>query len=380
MTAFISKERVYVYHKELLKLALAGVNVDRRKVEETSRMGGLGEVCEIKGDDDESAGMGQTSTDQETDGCVDSARQYRVCGESNRRPGQESLKSLGKNDGNRVQSHASLGLPFFAGTFATDGSLEPGWIPPDEGSSWGIGRDTAIIFAKAGTSLILSARRADQLAKTKELCLQANQNVKVHTIELDVSKAEQVQGVLQKIPQDLKEVDCLVNNAGLVKGREVVGDVSNEDIDTMMNTNVLGLIGMTQIFVREFKKRDKGHIIMLGSVAGREGYAGGSIYNATKFAVRGFTSALLNELVNTQVRVSEVQPGLVETEFSLVRFRGDKSAADNVYAGLQPLIGLDIAEEIFWIASRPPHINIAELFVMPVNQASATLKYQKPSS
>lgn len=132
----------------------------------------------------------------------------------------------------------------------------------------GIGRDTAVVFAKAGTSLILTARRADQLAKTKELCLQANKDIRVHTIELDISKADQVRSVLDKIPEDFKEVDCLVNNAGLVKGVERVGDISQDDIEVVINTNVVGLIGMTQVFVREFKKRDRGHIINLGSIAG----------------------------------------------------------------------------------------------------------------
>lgn len=197
-------------------------------------------------------------------------------------------------------------------------------------------------FARAGTSVIITARRADALDKTKELCIAANKDAVVHTIQMDVSKVDEVRGILSKIPKELQEVDCLVNNAGLVKGRERVGDIQQDDLDVMINTNVQGLIGMTQVFVKEFKKRDRGHVIMLGSVAGREAYPEGSAYNACKFAVRGFTSALLKELVNTQIRVSEVQPGMVETEFSIVRFRGDKSAADKVYQGLQPLEPLDI--------------------------------------
>ncbi|KAK9894372.1 NAD(P)-binding protein [Cystobasidium minutum MCA 4210] len=257
-----------------------------------------------------------------------------------------------------------------------------GWTSSITGASSGIGRDTAILFAKAGTNLVLTARRKDQLDKTRQLCLEANKDVRVEAIELDVSKPDQVKNLLDKIPEDLREVDLLVNNAGLVKGVEKVGDVADEDIDVIIDTNVKGLIGVTQVFVREFKKRDRGHIINLGKsqsiIAGREAYPGGSIYNASKFAVAGFTSALMKELVATQIRVSEVQPGMVETEFSIVRFRGDKAAADNVYKGLQPLTALDIAEDIFWIASRPPHINIAELFVMPVNQASPTLNYRKP--
>jgi len=258
--------------------------------------------------------------------------------------------------------------------------LAPPKIAFITGASSGIGRETAITFARAGTSLILTARRADQLDKTKQLCLDANKDVKVHTIELDVSKPDQVKNVLSRIPDELKAVDCLINNAGLVKGVEKVGDIAQEDIETVINTNVMGLIGLTQIFVNEFKKQEKGHIINLGSIAGKEAYPGGSIYNASKFAVSGFTSALMKELVATPIRVSIVEPGMVETEFSVVRFRGDKDKADAVYKGLQPLTALDIAEEIFWIAARPAHINIAELFVMPVNQASATLNFKKPSN
>ena len=210
----------------------------------------------------------------------------------------------------------------------------------------GIGRETAVTFARAGTSVIITARRADALDKTKELCIAANKDAVVHTIQMDVSKVDEVRGILSKIPKELQGVDCLVNNAGLVKGRERVGDIQQDDLDVMINTNVQGLIGMTQVFVKEFKKRDRGHVIMLGSVAGREAYPEGSAYNACKFAVRGFTSALLKELVNTQIRVSEVQPGMVETEFSIVRFRGDKSAADKVYQGLQPLEPLDIVSAL----------------------------------
>jgi 3-hydroxy acid dehydrogenase / malonic semialdehyde reductase len=170
-----------------------------------------------------------------------------------------------------------------------------------------------------------------------------------------------------------------------------VGDISADEIDVMISTNVTAVIHLTQIFVRgelalttptrihipseppllplpEFKKRNRGHIINLGSIAGREAYPGGSIYCSTKFAVAAFTSAMMKELVNTPIRVTEIQPGMVETEFSIVRMRGDKAAADKVYEGLQPLTGEDIAEEIVWAASRPDHVNLAQSLVFPVNQ------------
>jgi len=147
-------------------------------------------------------------------------------------------------------------------------------------------------------------------------------------------------------------------------------------MEGMFNTNVFGLINMTQVFVNEMKTRNTGHVINIGSVAGREPYVGGSIYCATKHAVRAFTGALLRELVETQVRVTEIQPGMVETEFSIVRYRGDKDTADKVYQGVTPLTAEDVAEEIVWAASRPPHVNIAEVFVMPTNQATPWLVHR----
>ncbi|OCF31515.1 malonic semialdehyde reductase [Kwoniella heveanensis CBS 569] len=245
------------------------------------------------------------------------------------------------------------------------------------GASAGIGAATALLFAKTGTNLILLARRADNLAQVKAKAEAiyneaGKKDAKVVVIEADMQKNEDLDAVLSKT-QGL-EVDILVNNAGMVKGVEQVG--ADADIDQMFNTNVRGLIHLTQIFVKEFKKRQTGTIINLGSIAGREPYAGGAIYCATKHALSAFNGALLRELVNTPIRVIEIQPGMVETEFSVVRFRGDKGKADSVYKGLQPLVADDIAEEIVWTASRPPHVNIAQLFVLPVNQASATLNYR----
>jgi 3-hydroxy acid dehydrogenase/malonic semialdehyde reductase len=248
------------------------------------------------------------------------------------------------------------------------------------GASAGIGAATALLFAKAGSNLILLARRTEPLNKVAEACSavikDANHNARVFVLQFDVSDKAQVAGLLEKIPEGLREVDILVNNAGFVKGREEVGDIADQDVEDMFSTNVLGLVSITQLFVKEFKKRQTGHIINIGSIAGREPYAGGSIYTATKHAVHAFSASMMRELVNTPIRVTEIQPGMVETEFSIVRFRGDKGAADKVYEGLEPLTAEDIAEEIVWSASRPPHVNLAEVFVLPVNQASATLSHR----
>jgi len=214
------------------------------------------------------------------------------------------------------------------------------------------------------------------IAAHKESGLQ--QGGKFASVQLDVSDKAQVAALFDKVPQDLQDVDVLVNNAGYVLGVEQIGTIADADIEGMFATNVLGLISMTQLLVRRFKVKKAGHVINLGSIASREPYAGGGIYTATKHAVRAFTGSLLRELVNTQIRVTEIQPGMVETEFSIIRFRGDTSAAKKVYEGLEPLTAGDIAEEIVWAAARPPHVNIAEVLVFPTNQASAGINYRGP--
>ncbi|KAH9063455.1 NAD(P)-binding protein [Lactarius vividus] len=277
------------------------------------------------------------------------------------------------------------------------------------GASAGIGAATAILFAKGGSNLILLARRADPLEKVAEAARAAHkasgvqQGGAVVTIQLDVSDRAQVAALWSKVPSNLRNIDILVNNAGSAHGLDQVGDVLDSDIDAMFATNVFGLISVTQLLIKDFKARNTGHVINVGSIAGRESYAGGSAYCASKAAVRAFSGSLLREVVNTPIRVTEIQPGpspspsslppllpmtlltphlphpttgMVETEFSIVRFRGDKSAADKVYDGLLPLTAEDIAEEIVWAAARPPHVNLAEVYVLPVNQASPTLAFR----
>ncbi|KAG6818133.1 hypothetical protein H0H87_000038 [Tephrocybe sp. NHM501043] len=252
------------------------------------------------------------------------------------------------------------------------------------GASGGIGAATAILFARGGANVILVARRADALKTVTDACVAAHRESNVQqggrfaSVVADVSDKAQVASLFDTVPQDLQDVDVLVNNAGYVLGVEHVGEIADADIEGMFATNVLGLISVTQLLVRKFKAKKSGHVINLGSVAGREAYAGGSIYTATKHAVNAFTGSLLRELVNTQIRVTEIQPGMVETEFSITRFRGDTKAASKVYEGLEPLTAGDIAEEIVWAAARPPHVNIAEVLVFPVNQASAGINYRGP--
>jgi len=254
------------------------------------------------------------------------------------------------------------------------------------GASGGIGQATALLFAKAGSNVILAARREDALQEVAKACEAAHKESGVQAggkfaiAKLDVSDKASIKTFMDSVPADLKHVDILVNNAGFVLGVERVGDIAEEDVSAMYATNVFGLIAVTQLFIKDMKARKTGHIINIGSVAGREPYVGGSIYCSTKAAVRAFTGSLIREVVDTPIRVSEVQPGMVETNFSVVRFRGDKSSADKVYEGVQPLLAEDIAEEIVWVAARPAHVQIAELFVMPTNQASPTITYRAPKA
>ncbi|GAA5843888.1 hypothetical protein JCM3766R1_005953 [Sporobolomyces carnicolor] len=248
------------------------------------------------------------------------------------------------------------------------------------GASGGIGAETAILFARTGANLILTARRQQALDQVAELAKHAHKEGATGkggnfvTLTLDVSDRNAVKGLLDRIPAELRDIDILVNNAGLVYGTDKIGEIDDQEIDTI--ESVIGLISLTQILVNEFKKRNSGHIINLGSIAGKEPYVGGSIYCATKHAVSAFNGSLLRELVSTPIRVSQICPGMVETEFSVTRFRGDREKAGKVYEGIQPLVAQDIAEEIVWIASRPDHVNIADVLVFPKAQASATINHR----
>ncbi|KAI8365364.1 uncharacterized protein BYT42DRAFT_589662 [Radiomyces spectabilis] len=242
------------------------------------------------------------------------------------------------------------------------------------GASSGIGEACAREFAKEGSNLILAARRLERLENLKKELKQQYGNIDIHTVALDVSKKQYIDCAV--IP--LKEkIDVLVNNAGLVIGVDHLADVSEEAFDTMMDTNVKGLVFLTQAILPGMKARQTGHIINLGSVAGKQSYPGGSIYCASKHAVDAISRALLYELVNTPIRVSQICPGLVNTEFSTVRFRGDKEKADNVYKGVEPLVGQDIAELITFTASRPPHVNICDMLVFPTQQADARTVHRR---
>ncbi|KAI9018718.1 hypothetical protein CLU79DRAFT_836995 [Phycomyces nitens] len=225
--------------------------------------------------------------------------------------------------------------------------------------------------ARDPTWQILAARRLDRLDALKDELMKKHETIKVHTLALDVSQKRSIEKAMSDMPSDLRDnIDVLVNNAGLVIGMDPLAEVTEEAYDIMFNTNVKGLTFLTQAVLPVMKKNQSGHIINLGSVAGKESYPGGSIYSS-KHAVEAITRALLHELIDTPIRVSLICPGMVNTEFSTVRFGGDKQKADGVYKGVQPLVGQDIAELVTFTASRPPHVNICDMLVFPTNQSGA---------
>jgi 3-hydroxy acid dehydrogenase / malonic semialdehyde reductase len=243
------------------------------------------------------------------------------------------------------------------------------------GASTGIGYHTAKYFAEASKGdikLVLAARRKQKLEALKADLIKDYPSIQVHIETLDVSKLETIEPFLSGLPEEFKSIDVLVNNAGKALGLDPIGSVDSADVEEMFQTNVLGMIQLTQLVVKQMKEKNSGDIVQLGSVAGRNPYPGGGIYCATKAALRSFTHVLREELINTKIRIIEVEPGNVATEeFSLVRFKGDKSKAEKVYEGTEPLYGSDIAELILFAVSRPENTVIAETLVFATNQASA---------
>jgi len=240
------------------------------------------------------------------------------------------------------------------------------------GASSGIGKSCAVAFARAGARLILTARRAERLeALAHEL--KSRFSTESLTISLDVTDRDAVNDAVRSLKDGWGRVDILINNAGKALGLDKSYETRPEHLEGMLETNVKGLIHMTSAIVPGMVERDRGHIINIGSTAGRWVYPGGTVYCATKHAVRALNEGLKMDLHGTRVRVSSVDPGLVETEFSLVRFDGDEERADKVYADTNPLVPDDVAEAVLWCAGRPAHVNISEILMMAVDQSHATL-------
>lgn len=236
------------------------------------------------------------------------------------------------------------------------------------GASAGIGEATARRFAAEGARLILAARRADRLQK-----LSKSLGVECLTLEMDVRDHAAVEKTVAGLPESWKAIEILVNNAGLSRGLWKLHQGEIDGWNDMIDTNVKGLLHVSRAVIPGMVARGRGHVVNIGSIAGRELYPGGNVYCATKFAVRALTKGMLIDLVDTPVRVTSIDPGLVETEFSEVRFYGDRERARTVYQGYKPLSGDDIADAIIWAVSRPEHVNIAEMTVLPKAQAGALI-------
>lgn len=244
------------------------------------------------------------------------------------------------------------------------------------GASSGIGEACARKFAEGGYSLILTARRAEKLAEL-EAELEA-EGTKVKTLTFDVRDAEAAETAVDSLEPEWRKIDVLINNAGLALGLDKEYEGDPDDWNTMIDTNIKGLLTMTRLIVPGMVERNEGHVINIGSVAGDAAYAKGNVYCATKAAVKTITDGLRIDLAETAVRVTNLKPGLVETNFSNVRFHGDNQRADNVYKGITPLTGADIADVAFYAASAPKHVQIAEVLILATHQASGSVIYRKP--
>ncbi len=239
------------------------------------------------------------------------------------------------------------------------------------GATSGIGKATAFEFAAKGFHLILTGRREDRLLQLKQE-LSTQFSVPILTLNFDVQNKEEVSKALNSLDADWKNIDVLVNNAGLSLGLDPFHQANLNDWETMIDTNVNGLLYVSKIISDWMVNRKSGHIINIGSIAGKETYANGNVYCATKHAVDSLTKAMRLDLLIHGIKVTAIHPGAVETEFSIVRFKGDEARAKKVYEGFEPLHPQDIASAIAYVASLPAHVNINDLVIMPTAQANAT--------
>ncbi|MDJ0626376.1 MAG: SDR family oxidoreductase [Candidatus Caenarcaniphilales bacterium] len=239
------------------------------------------------------------------------------------------------------------------------------------GASSGIGEATAKLCDQLGARLILIARREDKLKalanSLQNECL---------PIKLDVRNREEVENTVKSLAKEWQSIDVLINNAGLSKGLNRLHEAPIDDWEAMIDTNIKGLLYLSKAIIPGMVERQKGHIVNLGSIAGHQTYPGGNVYCATKAAVKSISEAMKIDLLGTNIRVTSIDPGMVETEFSQIRFDGDKERASKVYEGLKPLTGEDIADAIVYSITRPEHVNIQDMIIFPTAQASATLSFR----
>lgn len=245
------------------------------------------------------------------------------------------------------------------------------------GASAGIGEACAFAFATEGARLLLAARRIDRIEEAKPKLLAAGAT-DVHLFSLDVRDYKTVESAIAGLPIEWQAIDILVNNAGLSRGLDKLYEGKIQDWDEMIDTNVKGLLYVTRVVVPGMVQRGKGHVISLGSTAGEITYPNGAVYCATKASERAISDGLREDVLGTPVRVTSIDPGMVETDFSLVRFHGDAERAAKVYQGLIPLTPADVADAIVWSATRPAHVNIARVVMTPIDQANSLLFNRKP--
>lgn len=238
------------------------------------------------------------------------------------------------------------------------------------GATSGFGKACATRFAAEGWKVIITGRRQERLSELAAELAPAP----VHSLCFDVRDSSTIQAALASIPEDFQAIDLLVNNAGLALGLESADTASLEDWDVMVDTNIKGLLYMTRAILPGMVKRNSGHIINLGSISGTYPYPGSNVYGGTKAFVKQFSLNLREDLIGKPIRVTNIEPGLAETEFSLVRFKGDSTKAKSIYENVNALTPVDIAESVFWAASLPAHVNINSIELMPVKQALGPLK------
>ncbi len=244
------------------------------------------------------------------------------------------------------------------------------------GASSGIGKACAELFAGEGANLILSARRVDRLNYVAD-AIREKTGVKVLDFKLDVRNYEEVKSAISALPDEWKQIDILINNAGLARGFDNLYEGRIEDWEEMIDTNIKGLLYVTRLVLPQMVERKSGHVINIGSVAGHQVYAKGNVYAATKFAVNALTQSIRLDVLDKNIKVSTVDPGMVLTEFSYVRFSGNEEKVNKVYEGITPLTAEDIADSVLFCATRPAHVNINEIIITTAAQASSTQMYRQ---
>ncbi len=243
------------------------------------------------------------------------------------------------------------------------------------GATSGIGRACAVMLARNGYNLIITGRRKERLAELAQKI--ETKNIQIKILCFDVRERAAAKQAWDSLDKSWQDIDLLINNAGLAAGANPIEEGDWDDWEQMIDTNVKGLLTMSQLVIPVMAAKKGGHIINVSSIAGSEVYANGNVYCATKHAVAALTKGMRIDLLKYHIKVSSISPGMVDTEFSLVRYHGDKSSADKVYEGLTPLSAEDVAEAVEFMVTRPGHVNVNDMLLMPTQQASAVYNYRK---